>query len=344
MAQKEQPKPNELEPYRPPALLDALAAAPDDPGEVEVDERGRPLGSEEVMREFVIIPRVRLIQRMSADAGETSKGKHPPGSLVHSLTGARLWPVPGVHEIEEAGPDLLAAATAALRNPAPTPVYALDGTTVRMAWPIVVVRPYKERVLFDDQRQLACRSLPGGLCTPDGIRSPYTNDQDCAACPLQRWERDLTDEQREWIREHVAKDYSGPAPVCNENLTFLVLPALDPGTGLLSLSFARTSMKAGKLLYTYIAQGNPWGCVLGLWTEERKNDKGSYHVFAGKPVAKPARLELRQAARALYEQVREQVDAGQMVSDQDAAEVFTVEEAAGGSGPVGTSGDPFTEE
>jgi hypothetical protein len=189
-------------------------------------------------------PRVKIVQQMSA---ENNDGLAKPGDLFNTLTGENF------------------------------------GSTMTIS-PIL---PFMQRVMLvrqlrrDRADQLLSEANLAPLSDGDGLKCRSfdmlrgmgepgdelwaDHEQGCNECPLSAWHR---------------RDAGQEAPICSE--TYNVAAVNDLGE-LVILSFARSSAKTGKRLFSAIRTGGrpgeaPWTRQYRISTQQTRNDLGTFYV------------------------------------------------------------------
>lgn len=208
------------------------------------------LGQTQLDASDLILPRVKLVQKMSDEFD--AKGDGPKeGDFLNVLTRENYGP------------------------------------TLRFV-PLV---PFKQRVLLvrDERRAAIVKALEGaGYTEPlsegkglkcrsydmfTGIGEPGIA---CNDCPLSKWE-------------------GNTPPLCTE--TYNVASMTEYGE-LIILSFAKSSAKAGKALFSMIRMkpGAPWQAIYEVESRSQKNDQGTFAVAEARRTTDPLSPELLQQA------------------------------------------------
>lgn len=228
------------------------------------DETGAIVGVE-IENDKLEIPRLALIQKQSA---VTDQGLAKAGDLMSTLEMSVIWPLP-IHDTpprDEAGNIL----------PAFAPFLIPGSNPPRLGIPFLPVKVFDDRVMFNEDFSLACRSIQGGRRTVQGFRSPAWTEGDewdptlCSNCPLKDWKQD------------------GGPPECSLVYNVIGFALNLHGTNMdaimgipMAASFSNTSARTGRQVATLIkASGrNPWGFLWTLWTSVQTGPKGTYYVW-----------------------------------------------------------------
>jgi len=255
----------------PPADIMAFFAEHDSDDDVMLLDDGIPVGVD-VSPEELTVPRLTLVQLQSRISQEVEAIS--AGMAINSLTRELVWPVEGVHILDEVPEQL---------RP-----FAVDKSVAQVALPFVPIRVFMDRVYFTDGMDLGCRSRAGGIRTVDGFRSPFIGEEQvaagtdptiCANCPGKDWGAD------------------NEAPACAKVINvlgFALNLAADPTDMAqlvdmpIALCCSNTSYGTGRQMAgTIRASGkNPWAFLWQLWTVQERNEKGSYCVWrASRPQA-----------------------------------------------------------
>jgi hypothetical protein len=263
------------------SLVAAGAGAP--VAEVLRDGDGRAVGVE-IETNKLEVPRLALVQKQSR---VTDENLAQPGQLLSTLLMESLWPLPQ-HQFPK-GSDLPDGLL-------PFAVPGADPPTV--ALPFLPLRAFVDQVMFNDKFSLVCRSLPGGLRTVQGFRSPAWQEGDawdptlCSNCPLKDWgpnsekpECGLTYNIIGFALDIAASDVEG----------MLGMP--------MAVTFANSSAKTGRTMATNMKMSgkNPWAYIWLLWNTMEKNDMGSFYVWRAQRAKQPGTAKALPTPPELYE-------------------------------------------
>ena len=144
---------------------------------------------------------------------------------------------------------------------------------------VVPVAFFKRRELRDDAtREVKCKSMDSinGVGDPGGV---------CEVCPMSQW---------------TGTDETGrKPPACSFSYEYVVFS--DTHRCLATLKFAKTALRAGKVLNTVIAQGGLGNIAVRLKADAKQTQRGSFFS----PQVVPAKVEagVLEEARNRFEEV-----------------------------------------